>query len=141
MHRRHFIKASGFSLAGLLIADFVIAGGKKNHIIQMPDVVEIFSGDQYISLQTSDQHTWIYKDVIIDLKKLNDAIAVYVQSPTIALKEVRLSWKYNFKNSASILGDAWERTYGDVSWQKINASKNCPGIALPMMVTAQHALA
>src|SRR5712671_3627914 len=98
MHRRHFIKASGLSLAGLLIAEFVTAGGKKNHTIQMPDVVEILSADQYISLQTSDQHTWKYKDIIIDLKKLNDTIAVYVQSPTMAVKEVKLSWKYNLKN-------------------------------------------
>ncbi|MEP6950209.1 MAG: hypothetical protein ABI863_13075 [Ginsengibacter sp.] len=126
MHRRHFIKASGLSLAGLLVADFIIAGGKKKYTLQMPDAVEIFSGDQYFLLQSPDQHTWIYKDVIIDLKKLNDTIAVYVQSPTITLKEVRLSWKYAIANNAAILGDHWERTYGDVSWQKINASKKLP---------------
>ena len=126
MHRRHFIKTTGLSLAGLVISDFTVAGGKKNHTIQMPDVVEIFSGDQYFLLRSSDQHTWTYKDVIIGIKKLNDKIAVHVQSPTMALKEVKLSWKYNFKNSASILGDHWERTYGDVSWQKINSSKKLP---------------
>src|SRR6476659_1324987 len=111
MRRRHFIKASGFSLAGLLIADFAKAGDHKTSIIQMPDTVEILSGDQYLILRSSDQHTWTYKEVIIELKKLNDTIAVYIQAPAIALKEVRLTWKYNFKNSPSILGDAWERTY------------------------------
>ena len=126
MHRRHFIKTSGLSLAGLLITDFVKAGDKKKYIIQMPDVVEILTTDHYISLHTADQQTWNYKDISIELKKLNDVINVYVQSPTIALKEVKLSWKYNFKNSASILGDHWERTYGDVSWQKINSSKKLP---------------
>ena len=126
MHRRHFLKASGLSLAGLLIADFAAAGGKKKYILQMPDAVEILSGDQYFLLQSPNQHTWTYKDVIVDLKKLNDVIAVNIQSPVIALKEVRLSWKYTITNNATILGDHWERTYGDVSWQKINPSKKLP---------------
>lgn len=126
MHRKHFLKISTLSLAGLLIADFTKAGGKKNPVIQMPDKVEIFSDDKYFALESSDQYTWQYKDVVVDLKKLNDRIEVYVQSPALLLKEVRLSWKYATANTASILGDAWERTYGDVSWGKINTSKKLP---------------
>ena len=126
MQRRNFIKISTLSLTALLIADYIKAGDKKTHVIQMPDVVEILSGDKYISLQSSDKQKWIYKDVIVELKKLNDRIEVYVQSPTMALKEVRLSWKYATTNTSAILGDAWERTYGDISWGKIDASKKLP---------------
>jgi alpha-galactosidase len=126
MHRRNFLKVSGASLAGLLISDFVKSQNKKIHIIQMPDMVEILSGDQYYSLQTSDQHTWKYKDVVVELKSLSDKVSADVQSPSLALKEVRLSWKHNTTNTAKILGDHWERTYGDVSWQNINGSKKLP---------------
>ncbi len=120
MRRRHFIKVSTLSLTGLLIADYIKAGGKKTYTLQMPDAVEIFYDDNHVLLNSSDKQKWIYKDVIIELKKLNERIEVYAQSPTIALKEVSLSWKYNFANNPDILGDAWERTYGDISWQKIN---------------------
>lgn len=126
MDRGHFIKVSGISLAGLLITDFVKAGDKKTHTFQMPNAVEIFSESKYISLQSSDKQKWIYKDVFVDLKKMNDRIEVYVQSPSITLKEIRLSWKYATANTSSILGDAWERTYGTVSWQKINETKKLP---------------
>ncbi len=126
MQRKHFLKISSLSLAGLLIADFTKAGNRKTHTLQMPDAVEILSEDTYIPLQSSDKQKWIYKDVIVELKKLNDSIEVYVQSPTMVLKEVKMSWKYATANSASILGDAWERTYGDVSWQKINETKKLP---------------
>jgi alpha-galactosidase len=126
MHRRNFIKLSSLSLAGLVIADFTKAGGKKNHTLQMPDVVEILSDDKYISLQSPDKQKWIYKDVVVELKKLDDRIEVYVQSPATALKEVRLSWRYATANTSAILGDAWERTYGNISWQKINATKKLP---------------
>ncbi len=126
MQRRNFLKISSLSLAGLLIADFTKAGDKKNLLIQMPDAVEILSDDAYISLQSSDKQKWTYKDVIIELKKLDDKIEAYVQSPTMLLKEVRLSWKYATANTASIFGDAWERSYGDLGWGKINVSKKLP---------------
>ena len=126
MHRKHFIKISSLSLAGLLIADFTKAGSRKTHVLQMPDAVEILSEDKYILLQSSDKQKWVYKDVVVYLKKMNDRIEVYVQSPTMLLKEVRLSWKYATSNTATILGDAWERTYGTISWQKINETKKLP---------------
>lgn len=126
MHRKHFLKISSLSFAGLLIADFTKAGDRKIHTLQMPDVIEILSDNTYISLQSSDKQKWIYKDVVVELKKLNDRIEVYVQSPTMALKEVKPSWKYATSNSAAILGDAWERTYGDISWGKTDASKKLP---------------
>ena len=126
MHRKHFIKISSLSLAGLLIADYTKAGGRKIHTLQLPDTVEILSDDKYISLQSSDKQKWIYKDVTVEMKKLTDRIEVYVQSPTLLLKEVKLSWKYNFTTNNNILGDAWERTYGDVSWQRINNTKKLP---------------
>ncbi|MEO8413482.1 MAG: hypothetical protein ABI472_07465 [Ginsengibacter sp.] len=126
MQRRNFIKVSTLSLAGLLVADFTRAGGKKNLLIQMPDFVEILTGDQYMTLQSSDQQTWKYKDVIIELKKIADKIEVYAQSPTVALQKVKLSWKYATAGTAVILGDAWERTYGNISWQKINEAKILP---------------
>jgi hypothetical protein len=51
---------------------------------------------------------------------------VYVQSPTLLFKEIKLSWKYATANTSLILGDAWERTYGDLSWQKITETKKLP---------------
>jgi hypothetical protein len=126
MQRRNFIKLSTLSLTGILIADFAKAGNRKTHVLQMPDLVEILSDDTYISLQSSDKQEWTYKDVIVELKKLDDRIEAHIQSLTIALKEVKLSWKYAAANTAIILGDAWERTYGTVSWQKINETKKLP---------------
>src|SRR4051794_39635933 len=126
MHRRNFLKVSGVSLTGLLIADFVKAQNKKIHVIQMPGAVEILSGDQYYSLHSSDRRTWNYKDIVVSLQSLNDKVSIDIQSPSLSLKEVKLSWKHNTTNTAKILGDHWERTYGDVSWQNINPSKKLP---------------
>lgn len=92
----------------------------------MPDEIKILSGDEYLSLETSDHHTWQYKDVIIELKNTAKSVSVFIQSPTLSVKEVKLSWKYSIQTSTRVLGDHWERTYGDVNWQPINASKKLP---------------
>ncbi len=126
MQRRNFIKLSTLSFAGLLISDFIKAVDKKNPLLKMPDSVEIFSEDKYFTLHTADQQKWKYMDVIVELKKLETSIEVNVQSPDISLKEVKLYWKYDFTKSSSTLGDAWERTYGDISWRKIEETKKLP---------------
>ncbi len=126
MNRRHFIKISGASLATLLVSNYVKAEGISPTVIQMPDAVKILSGDDYLPLQSSDKQTWTYRDVIVRLKPNKDSVSVFIQSPTIPLKEVQLSWKYTTPKEAKILGDAWERTYGDVSFQPIDATKKLP---------------
>jgi alpha-galactosidase len=42
------------------------------------------------------------------------------------LQEIQLSWKIPALKNALVLGDAWERTYGDISWQQINTTKKLP---------------
>ena len=126
MNRKHFLKISTFSLAGLLIADFSRARGKKSLIIQMPDKVEVLSGDSVVSLQTSDKQVWRYQDIVVQLKDTGDRIQVNVQSAGMPLKEVRLLWKHATNDKSAVLGDAWERTYGDVNWNKIDGAKKLP---------------
>jgi len=126
LNRRHFIHLSGASLASLLVADYVKAAGSPSTILQMPDTVNILSGDVYIALQSADKHTWTYKDVVVQLKQADKAIAVFIQSPTLPLKEVQLQWQYATGKGATILGDAWERTYGDISWKPAAATKKLP---------------
>ena len=126
MNRRNFIQLTGASLASLLVSDFVKAAGNKVALIQMPDEVKILSGNNYVALQSFDKQTWSYRDVVVKLKNTKDSVAVFVRSPTIALQEVQLLWKIPASKNAVVLGDAWERTYGDVSWQQINITKKLP---------------
>ncbi|HYJ63747.1 MAG TPA: hypothetical protein VEV62_08390 [Parafilimonas sp.] len=126
MNRRNFIQLTGASLASLLISDFAKAEGKKVSVVQMPDEIKIRSGDVDFLLQSPDKQTWNFKDVVVKLKNIKDSVAVFVHSPTIALQEVQLIWKIPAIKNAIVLGDAYERTYGDISWQQINTTKNLP---------------
>lgn len=121
MNRRNFVQLSGATLASLIISDYVKAEGRKPGLMQMPDAVSIRSGDVSFILRSPDKQTWLFKDVIVKLRNTKDSVLVLVQSPTLSLQEVRLIWNIPAVKNAVVLGDAWERTYGDVSWQSINA--------------------
>ena len=126
MNRRNFIQLSGASLASLLIADVVKAAGNKVELIQMPDAVKILSGNDYMPMQSSDKQVWTYRDIVVKLKSNKNSVTVFIQSPTLSLKEVQLSWKFTTPKEVKVLGDAWERTYGDISFQSINTTKKLP---------------
>ncbi|HYK44756.1 MAG TPA: hypothetical protein VEV83_06300, partial [Parafilimonas sp.] len=126
MNRRNFIELTGVSFASLLLPNFVKGQRIAGTLIQMPDEVKIFSQGTYWPLASADKQTWNYKDIVVRLKNAKDSVSVFVRSPTLALQEVQLSWRLPALKNAVVLGDAWERTYGDVSWQSLNTTKKLP---------------
>ncbi len=56
----------------------------------MPDAVSILLDNTYLSLQSSDQQTWKHQDVIVELKSNSSEVSVFIQSPTLPLKEVQI---------------------------------------------------
>jgi alpha-galactosidase len=126
MQRRHFIKLTGASVGGLLISQWSHAEGNSIQTINMPDNVYIQTGDQWLPAQSTDQYLWAHRDTSIQLKKINDGVSVYIQSPSLSLQSVKLSWKYAQKSTTQLLGDHWERTYGDVHWQPAESTRKIP---------------
>ncbi|MBC7886447.1 MAG: hypothetical protein H7Z13_01060 [Ferruginibacter sp.] len=126
MERRKFIKLSGTSMAGLIISSPSFENSTPGHVLTLPDEVWISSGDQQISLFSTDKLKWTNKDTVVILKQELGQLSVYVQSPTSALNNVQLKWKYTSDPNAKCLGDHWERTYGDVYWQSPPASTKMP---------------
>ena len=66
-------------------------------------------------------------DVQVDLENLGDSLAVWVTAREVT--RVSLSWKAAIRD-ALVLGDAWERGYGDLAWKPADASRVLPWYAL-----------
>jgi len=111
-------------MASLLVSDSLWA--KEVHVIQLPDAVSILTDQGTVPLRSSGKAAWAYRDVEVTLKKSGNSLAVRVTSPTLSLKEVQLSWIFAAPKEVKVLGDAWERTYADVSFQRLNAARKMP---------------
>ena len=114
MNRRHFLKLSGAASAALIFSRLTaFANGAT--LINRPDEVWAKLGGRWYRLSMSGGG-YHYKDVRIRFGQKGDALGVFASSLSAPLDAVKLKWKYEAVPKASILGDHWERSYGDLHW-------------------------
>jgi alpha-galactosidase len=53
-----------------------------------------------------------------------------VESPALPVQRIQLRWKVRFPADVLVLGDAWERSYGDLAWQPLQAERALPWYAM-----------
>ena len=71
-----------------------------------------------------------YKDVCVETKCEDDRLAVWVTAGDSPLCKVRLRWHFAGRLRGQVLGDAWERSYGDLAWHNILPYQTLPWYAL-----------
>ena len=55
---------------------------------------------------------------------------IYVTGNDVGIKNIILSFENNISENALILGDHWERAYGDLEWKKIDETRILPWYCL-----------
>lgn len=46
-------------------------------------------------------------------------LRVFIQSTVLGLRYLTLTWRHKLPDGVKILGDAWERGYGDLRWYSL----------------------
>lgn len=83
------------------------------NILRLPDTYEIMS-----DMGKSDAK--------VDFKLQSNKLSVYLEAEKEHPCFVRLRWNYRTDYPVRILGDAWERGYGDFEWCPINEDRFMP---------------
>lgn len=122
MNRRHFLKLSGATSAALLFSR-VTSFANNVSIINLPDEVWAKSGEQWYKLNAS-KGSYSYKDIRVRFRQAGNALSIFAASPSMPLNAVRARWKYEAVPNAHILGDALERSYGNLGWTANDAIIN-----------------
>lgn len=96
------------------------------NIHRQPDAlhIELDSGWFGASLRPEDIWEARGAKVHVDLQLSGKAL-ISLESPSVRVKRIHLRWKGAFTN-ARILGDHWERGYGDLAWQSIVPERVLP---------------
>ncbi len=93
-----------------------------------------FGSYDFITVKT-DQHTDILSNtggsihvsgVHIELEDMDGYTAVWLTADTAAVEQIKIRWNKPLPKQAKILGDAWERGYGDLEWRGISADRFMP---------------
>jgi alpha-galactosidase len=118
MKRRHFLKLSGLSTAALFFNNTYATTGAPTETLQFPTSISTWQQGKWTPL-TGSRENWQLNDLTVRLKHTKTGISIQLQSPHTAIEKLRFSWDLPTTPSSIWLGDAWERSYGDLSWQNI----------------------
>jgi len=127
MNRRHFLQLGGATLSSLLVSSATTAFAAGPTRVQLPAKVHVRLDDGLHELRPTDaRQSWSYQDVVVTLQPTQDALRVLVHAPGRALHAVQLQWPYAPPTGATVLGDAWERTYGDLAFRAPTFERKLP---------------
>jgi alpha-galactosidase len=123
--RRSFLEQSTLSALGLSLP---LAGGlapePDSHapssfldLHRAPDSVlaETASGAQ--NLTKAPSNNWSSADITITTEPTPGSVQISLSAPSTAVRRLHLRWRGTIPGNPLILGDAWERGYGDLEWR------------------------
>jgi len=89
---------------------------------QLPDSVFFLTGDSSHAHPakpiSSSRLQWAGNGMLLDLRSRSDgALSVHLQAERTPLCRVFLRWNHAFPSDIRFLGDAWERSYGELEWR------------------------
>lgn len=91
--------------------------------LKMPASIRVVA-----SCETGSEKDSVFsaKDVIVEPVMRGEALAVFLTADTSAVSEVVLCWEGMAENPGNVLGDHWERGYGDLEWKAAGAAGVMP---------------
>ncbi|HYN06313.1 MAG TPA: hypothetical protein VES67_02885 [Vicinamibacterales bacterium] len=69
------------------------------------------------SLRRSGQDRWEDGGVVVTTSPGQGSLRVQLSSPSSAVRRLRLRWRGRLEAVRQLMGDAWERGYGDLEWR------------------------
>ena len=90
----------------------------------VPDYVTVETEDERLVCQ-GGQPIVTAGATTVEFQDAGEHEDIFVTSED-AVRCVKLRWNYKIPKSARFLGDAWERTYGDVEWHGMSGNRYLP---------------
>jgi alpha-galactosidase len=127
--RREFLERSALSAIGLSLP---IAGSAEPRepatappppprgfldLHRSPDSVMLQTATGDLPLTRAPGGRWTNGGSVVTVTERPGALRVALSAPTVPVKRLHLRWRGRLNDVRLILGDAWERGYGDLEWR------------------------
>jgi len=145
--RRQFIgnamrSAAGAALVGKSAAPVFPAGAPPRGFVDLlrpPDVVGVQSDSAELRLVDAGGGRWSKDDVVVTTAVLSGALSVSLATSKTTIKRIHMRWRGRLPDVPLILGDAWERGYGDLEWRGWAPDRVMPWYAATSDRSGTHA--
>jgi alpha-galactosidase len=93
------------------------AAGSFLDLRRPPDLVTAQTADGDQRLAGSGGREWQGKGLVVTTIVSPAALGVRLAAPGAAVRRIHLRWRGDLRATRLLLGDAWERGYGDLEWR------------------------
>ncbi len=128
--RREFLERSALSAVGLslpfgarLAGDAAAASTPVDpeaaflDLLRAPDAVMAQTDAGEIALRPGGGERWTGGAVSVTTVVVPGALRVHLSAPSTGVSRLHLRWRGDLGDVRLLLGDAWERAYGDLEWR------------------------
>lgn len=98
-------------------------------VLRVPDLVAVQTDAAMVTLEPSGSGRWTADDLVAVTTPSADAVAVTLAAPRTAVRRVHLRWRGSLTDVRLVVGDAWERGYGDLEWRGMAPDRLMPWYA------------
>ena len=95
-------------------------------LLRPPDLVTAFADSPEPTPLRRSATSWQAGGIDLRTTPRATALDLTLIAPTTPLKRIHLRWAIPVDSSALYLGDAWERSYGDLAWRSVTPERVLP---------------
>ncbi|BBH24190.1 hypothetical protein Back11_55350 [Paenibacillus baekrokdamisoli] len=95
-------------------------------IMREPNVVLIETEAGWKAPERVSEGQWQDKGLELTIARNQDVVTVELEAATIPVKTIKLRWTVPTRGPLTVLGDHWERAYGDLEWRGIVPERTMP---------------
>lgn len=109
-------------------------------VLRQPNRIFLFAGGEGAGrrgLQRSGDR-WTGAGIEVNVTPSDQANAITMHAPSAGAERLHLRWEGAVREGTTVLGDAWERSYGDLGWMPIEAERCLPWYCLTNDGTVTH---
>jgi len=140
LNRRMFLQSgtlAALSGSGVMGAEVPAAKAVTplQFVLRQPDTVRVQMNDDaaLVALQPNGER-WTIAGVEVQVALHARTLEVSLHAPQVPMQRIHLRWTGAIPEATKVLGDAWERSYGDLAWLPLQ-----PERVLPWYLLAWHA--
>ncbi|MFI5233245.1 MAG: hypothetical protein ACHQSE_12120, partial [Gemmatimonadales bacterium] len=148
--RRTFIQQSAVALGASLAFPEIArhAANAPVHSVAQSGFVDLYRQPDSVTAQTADgdltltaraNGSWDAKGIHVRTARTGGALRVELSASSVKAKRIGLRWHVPLQATRAILGDAWERAYGDLAWRGFEPDRIMPWYVALWDGTRTHA--
>lgn len=108
-------------------------------LVRRPDLVAVQANAAEMFLDAAGEDRFSKNGIVVTTRQRTGALNISLAAPSAAITRIHLRWRARLDGVRLILGDAWERAYGDLEWRGWVADRVMPWYAATTDGSRTHA--